>query len=74
MYCVYSRSVFLNIFTYVLLLCHRALVAFITYFVVGAVFLRVKHQKTGTDLIIHKEFWKDFPFLIKVKYVLLRVL
>ena len=44
----------------------RALAAFVTYFIVGAVFLRVKHQKSGTDLIIHKEFWKDFPFLIKV--------
>jgi len=42
-----------------LLLYHRALVAFITYFVVGAVILKVKYDKTGTDLIIHKAFWKD---------------
>jgi len=38
----------------------------VTYFVVGAVILRVKYQKSGTDLIIHKSFWKDFPFLVKV--------
>ena len=47
-------------------LFHRGLAAFVTYFIVGAVFLRVKHQKSGTDLIIHKAFWKDLPFLIKV--------
>ena len=47
-------------------LFHRAFAAFVTYFIVGAVFLRVKHQKSGTDLIIHKEFWKDFPYLLKV--------
>ena len=45
---------------------HRALVAFITYFVIGAVILKVKYDKTGSDLIIHKAFWKDLPFLIKV--------
>ncbi|XP_065908180.1 uncharacterized protein [Dysidea avara] len=48
----------------IILLC-LGLAAFVTYFIVGAVFLRVKHQKSGTDLIINKEFWKDFPFLIK---------
>ena len=48
---------------------HRALVAFITYFAVGAVILKVKYDKTGSDLIIHKAFWMDFPFLIKVTFV-----
>ncbi|XP_065907281.1 uncharacterized protein [Dysidea avara] len=48
----------------IVLLC-GAFVVFVTYFIVGAVFLRVKHQKSGTDLVIHKSFWKDFPFLVK---------
>ena len=43
-----------------------AFVAFITYFIIGAVVLRVKYQRTGSDLIINKAFWKDFPFLLKV--------
>ena len=37
---------------------------FISYFVIGAILLRVRYQKSGSDLIINKEFWKDF--LIKV--------
>ena len=45
----------------------RALVAFVSYFVIGAIILRVKYQKSGSDLIINKEFWKDFPILIKVR-------
>ena len=44
----------------------RALVAFISYFVIGAIILRVRYQKSGSDLIINKEFWKDFPILVKV--------
>ena len=44
----------------------RAFAAFVSYFVIGAVILRVKYQKSGTDLIINKEFWKDFPMLVKV--------
>ena len=44
----------------------RALMAFISYFVIGAIILRVRYQKSGSDLIINKEFWKDFPKLIKV--------
>ena len=38
-----------------------------TYFIVGAVILRVRYQKSGTDLIIHKNFWMDLPFLVKVR-------
>ena len=51
---------------YILQCCYRTFAAFVGYFIVGAVFLRVRHNKSRTDLIINKAFWKDFPFLVKV--------
>lgn len=36
-----------------------------TYFIVGAIILKFKFERTGTDIIPHKEFWFDLPFLIK---------
>ena len=50
----------------VFVLHNSAFAVFVTYFVVGAIVLRVKYQKSGSDLIINKSFWKDFPFLVKV--------
>lgn len=45
---------------------YSAFAAVVAYFVVGAVILRARYQKSGSDLIIHKSFWMDFPFLVKV--------
>ena len=28
---------------------------------------KIRHKATGTDLIVHKEFFKSFPGLIKVR-------
>ena len=49
----------------------RALVAFISYFVIGAIILRVRYQKSGSELIINKEFWKEFPILVKVLFIIM---
>lgn len=48
----------------IVLMC-LAFAGLVAYFIVGAVILRVRYQKSGTDLIIHKNFWKDLPFLVK---------
>jgi hypothetical protein len=47
------------------LLITLALVALALYFIIGALVLKFKFQKTGTELIINFEFWKDLPFLIR---------
>ena len=39
----------------------------VTYFVVGAIVMKVHYQKNGSDLIIHKLFWFALPGLIKVR-------
>jgi len=41
------------------------LLAFITYFAVGAYYNYSTYGATGLDLIPHRDFWKDFPYLIK---------
>ena len=45
---------------------NRAVVGLMVYFVAGAVILKVRYGKTGTELIPNKTFWKELPFLIKV--------
>ena len=50
--CWHNRLKPSNYAWYVILL--RAFAAFVGYFIAGALFLRVRHQKSGTDLIIHK--------------------
>jgi hypothetical protein len=42
-----------------------AIIALITYLVVGAIFKKVKYGATGIDLIPNVDFWKELPFLVK---------
>ncbi|XP_065908203.1 uncharacterized protein [Dysidea avara] len=37
----------------------------IVYFVVGMIIMRVKYDKTGSDIIPNKTFWMSLPFLVK---------
>ena len=37
------------------------------YFVAGMIIMRVKYEKTGTDIIPNKAFWTSLPSLVKVK-------
>ena len=39
------------------------------YFVIGAVVLKFRSQKSGSDLIVNKIFWFALPGLVKVRYV-----
>ena len=36
------------------------------YLITGMVIMKVKYEKTGTDIIPNKQFWLALPFLIKV--------
>ena len=56
------------------LLC-SFIVAIAAYFIGGAIFMRVKYQATGTDLIPNKNIWFEIPSLIKVCmcYLVIRV-
>ena len=46
----------------------RALIGIVTYFVAGGVYLyRVKGAR-GVEMIPNYAFWKDIPFLIKVRW------
>ena len=36
------------------------------YFVAGMIVMRVKFDKTGSDVIPNKGFWFALPFLVKV--------
>jgi len=51
---------------YVIKYLFRALFAFVTYFITGMVIMKVKYEKTGSDIIPNKQFWMSLPFLIKV--------
>lgn len=44
----------------------RFFFAVVVYFVAGMIIMRVKFNKTGTDIIPNKEFWLAVPFLVKV--------
>ncbi|KAL0482161.1 hypothetical protein AKO1_013330 [Acrasis kona] len=41
------------------------LVCVVLYFIIGALLLKFKFQKTGSDIIPQKEFWMDLPVLVK---------
>jgi hypothetical protein len=41
------------------------------YFVVGALVMKFKFEKSGVEMIPNYKFWKDLPFLIKVFRLLL---
>ncbi|KAL9647654.1 hypothetical protein ABK040_015144 [Willaertia magna] len=47
------------------LLLTLALVALMLYFIVGAILMKLKFQKTGLEIIPNIGFWKDIPFLLK---------
>lgn len=44
----------------------RLIAGFAAYFVVGAVIMKVKFNKTGVEMIPQKNFWFALPGLIKV--------
>ena len=44
----------------------RSVAALATYFIVGAVVLKLKLNGTGLEMIPNKQFWKELPFLVKV--------
>ena len=44
----------------------RAIIAFITYFIVGGIYLYHVKGARGMEVIPNGAFWKDLPFLIKV--------
>jgi len=44
----------------------RALFAFVAYFIAGMVIMKMKYEKTGSDIIPNEQFWMSLPFLIKV--------
>jgi hypothetical protein len=47
------------------LLMTLSFTAIALYFIVGAIVLRFKFQKTGAEIIPNVEFWKDLPLLIR---------
>lgn len=44
----------------------RAVLAFVIYFVVGAIIKKVQYNATGTDIVPNKDFWVLLPVLLKV--------
>lgn len=49
-----------------ILLCF---VALDTYFIAGALIMKFKFQKTGLEIIPHREFWFLLPFLVKDGFI-----
>ena len=47
-------------------LTHRFFFGIIVYFVAGMIIMRVKYEKTGSDIIPNKGFWMALPSLVKV--------
>lgn len=45
----------------------RFILAFVVYFIVGAVIMKLQRGATGSDIIPNKSFWMDLPFLVKVR-------
>ena len=45
----------------------RLLVAIVAYIVVGMLVMRYYKGARGIEMIPNLSFWKDFPFLLKVK-------
>ena len=45
----------------------RLVILIVVYFVAGMTIMRVKYEKTGSDIIPNKGFWVALPFLVKVK-------
>ena len=41
------------------------------YFIIGAIVMKFKFQKTGADIVPQKEFWISFPGLLKVRYIII---
>lgn len=49
------------------LVLYSLALALVLYFIIGAVILKVRFQKTGSDMIPNKGFWFALPVLIKVR-------
>ena len=45
----------------------RLVILIVVYFVAGMIIMRVKYEKTGTDIIPNKGFWFSLPSLVKVR-------
>ena len=45
---------------------YRAFGGILTYFIVGAVIMKVRYEATGTDIIPNKNLWFQLPSLVKV--------
>ena len=52
---------------YTLLL--RLIIAAVSYLVVGIIIQAGVRGARGVEVIPNLSFWKDFPFLLKVKYI-----
>ena len=44
----------------------RSIAALAMYFIIGAILMKFKFQKTGADIVPQKDFWISFPLLLKV--------
>ena len=52
-----------------LFLTGRFILAVVVYFVAGMIIMRVKYNKTGSDVIPNKDFWFTLPYLVKVQHI-----
>ena len=51
------------------LLFSSVLVVALVYVVAGSVFLRVRRQASGKDMVPNVEFWSSIPGLIKARKI-----
>ena len=45
----------------------RLVIGVITYFVAGALIMKLHYKATGTDIIPNKKLWFSLPLLLKVQ-------
>ena len=46
---------------------YRLIIGIITYFVAGALIMKLHYKATGTDIIPNKKLWFALPIFIKVR-------
>ena len=54
------------VFMITIIISYSTLIALVTYFVVGGIYMYKKKGARGLEVIPNYAFWKDLPFLIKV--------
>ena len=52
-----------------LIYIHRLIAGVISYFVAGALIMKLHYKATGTDIIPNKTFWFALPLLLKVSVI-----